>query len=51
MNEIRITFTKDEELNKMLDIIRANYNIKFISKRYRNFKNKDEVEYRVYIKF
>lgn len=51
MNEIRITFTKDEELNKMLDLLKANYDIKFISKRYRNLKNKDEVEYRVYVKF
>lgn len=50
MNEIRITYTIKEEKDKLIALIEANYKIKFISKSYRNFKNKNTEEYRVYIK-
>lgn len=50
MNEIRITYTNKEEKDKLIALLEANYKIKFISKPYRNFKNKKEEEYRVYIK-
>ena len=50
MSEVRITYTNKEEREKLIALIEANYKIKFISKPYRNFKNKKEEEYRVYIK-
>lgn len=50
MSEIRITYTSEEEMQKILDLIKANYKIVSISRRYRNFKNKKAEEYRVYIK-
>ena len=50
MNEIRISYTSKEEKDKLIALIEANYKIKFISKPYRNFKNKKQEEYRVYIK-
>lgn len=50
MNEIRVTFTCENEFNKILTLLKANYNIISISKKYRNFKNKKDVEFRVYIK-
>ena len=50
MSEVRITYTSKEEKDKLIALIKANYKIKFISKPYRNFKNKKEEEYRVYIK-
>lgn len=40
MNEIR----SKEEKDKLIAFIEANYKIKFISKLYRNFKNKKEEE-------
>ena len=50
MSEVRITYTNNEERERLIALIEANYKIKFISKPYRNFKNKKEEEYRVYIK-
>ena len=50
MNEVRISYTSKEEKDKLIAIIESNYKIKFISKPYRNFKNKKEEDYRVYIK-
>lgn len=50
MSEIRITYTSEEEKEKLISLIRGNYEIVSISRRYRNFKNKNAIEYRVYIK-
>lgn len=50
MSEIRITFTDETEMQKMLALIKANYNIISISRRYKNFKSKNSNEYRIYVK-
>lgn len=50
MSEIRITFTNEEELQRMIALIEANYTITSISRRYRNLKSKIPNEYRVYVK-
>lgn len=50
MSEIRITYTNEEEMQKMIDLIKQNYKIISISKRYRNFKSRIPNEYRIYLK-
>lgn len=50
MTEIRITYTSEEEKDKIIDTLKGICKIVSISRRYRNFKNKNATEYRVYIK-
>lgn len=50
MSEIRITYTSEEEMQKMLDLIKANYNIISVSRKYKNFKSTNSNEYRIYIR-
>lgn len=50
MTEIRVTYKNEQEKDTLIALIKANYNVEFISKPYRNFKNKKEEEYRIYVK-
>ena len=50
MVEIRVTYTSEEEKDKIINTIKCTHKIVSVSRRYRNFKNKNTVEYRVYVK-
>ena len=48
--DIRITFTSEEELKRLISTIETNYKIISVSKRYPNSRSKVANEYRVYVK-
>ena len=50
MTDIRITYSNDEEKEKIINTLREKHEIISISRPYRNLRNKLIEEYRVYVK-